>query len=407
MASSTSSKPKYHVAFSFAGEDREYVEKIAAQLTSDGVNVFYDKYEEVDLWGKDLYTHLKDVYEKRALFTVMFISEHYKDKLWTNHERKAAQARAFAESDKEYVLPAFFDKVIEVPGLTGTTGYISLAKKTPEQVANLIVKKLTAAGVDLPKQFAYGDSAKADVDFPMPKGSKTTKIITDLKSYTWGVQAPAIKAIFDLDWSALTPDEIFVLGRNIYQCADGGENHAKAILGGLRRELAKIPEEAALHLLNGMFFEVYFDAQGELRPRQKGRYLGELLELQQVKKFAPSISFINRALQPYQDQLPFLPSLKPEPVRFELVVKKSVPPLVRSLKLCGRELLLKVDETEDLSDRVWKLSFLSFTLAQLKHNLAEAWSIPLTRIEIECSPKLDVKTELRLPKDHSIRWSRP
>ena len=102
----------------------------------------------------------------------MFISDHYKDKIWTNHERKAAQARAFAESDMEYVLPAFFDKVIEVPGLTGTTGYISLAKKTPEQVANLIVKKLTAAGVDLPKQFSYGDSAKADVDFPMPKGVK-------------------------------------------------------------------------------------------------------------------------------------------------------------------------------------------------------------------------------------------
>ena len=407
MASSTSSKPTYHVAFSFAGEDRDYVEKVAAQLTSDGVNVFYDKYEEVYLWGKDLYTHLKDVYEKRALFTVMFISEHYRDKLWTNHERKAAQARAFAESDKEYILPAVFDKAIEVPGLAKTTGYISLATKTPEQLANLIVKKLTAAGVDLPTQFSYGDSAKADVDFPMPKGRAVTKIVNDLKSRTWPVQAPAIKAIFDLNWSALTPDEIFVLGRNIYQCAVGDENRAKAILANLRRKLAKLPEEAALHLLNGMFFEVYFDAQGELRPRQKGRYLGNLLELQQVKKFAPSISFIHRALQPYQDQLPFLPSLKPEPVRFKLVVKKSVPPLVRSLKLDGRELLLKVDETEDRFDRVWKLSFVNFTLAKLKRMLAEAWSIPLTQIEIVCSPKLDPKAEFRLPEDHSIRWPRP
>jgi hypothetical protein len=103
MATSTSPKPTYHVAFSFAGEDRDYVEKVAAQLTSDGVNVFYDKYEEVGLWGKDLYAHLKDVYEKRALFTVMFISNHYSDKLWTNHERRAAQARAFAEGDKEYI----------------------------------------------------------------------------------------------------------------------------------------------------------------------------------------------------------------------------------------------------------------------------------------------------------------
>jgi hypothetical protein len=69
--------------------------------------------------------------------------------------------------------------------------------------------------------------------------------------------------------------------------------------------------------------------------------------------------------------------------------------------------LLKADETEDLSDRVWKLSFVNFTLAELKHNLAEACSIPLTRIEIVCSPKLAPRAEIRLPKDHSIRWSRP
>ena len=42
--------------------------------------------------GKNLYTHLSDVYENKALFTVMFISEHYKDKVWTNHERESAQA---------------------------------------------------------------------------------------------------------------------------------------------------------------------------------------------------------------------------------------------------------------------------------------------------------------------------
>jgi hypothetical protein len=404
MAGSSPSKPTYHVAFSFAGEDRDYVEKVAARLTADGVNVFYDKYEEANLWGKDLYTHLKDVYEKAAHFTVMFISEHYRDKLWTNHERRAAQERAFAEKEKEYVLPAFFGKVIEVPGLTKTTGYISLERKTPEQVANLIVEKLKAVGVELPQRFSYADSAKADVDFPMPKGRAVTKIISDLKSYTWGNQAPAIKAIFELDWSALTSDEIFVLGRNIYQCADGGENHARAILVNLRRELAKLPEDAALHLLNGMFFEVYFNAKGELRPHQKGRHLGELLELEQVKKFAPSISYIHRALQPYQAQVPFIPSLTPEPVRFKLVVTKSVPPLIKSLKLDSRELLMKVDEKDDPLNWVREQTY--FTLARLKRYLARAGSIPLPRIEIMCSLKLDDSAELRLPKDHNIRWPR-
>lgn len=40
---------KYHVALSFAGEDREYVDKVATCLHKKGVKVFYDKFEDTDL----------------------------------------------------------------------------------------------------------------------------------------------------------------------------------------------------------------------------------------------------------------------------------------------------------------------------------------------------------------------
>ena len=52
---------EYDVALSFAGEDREYIEKVADKLDQDGIKVFYDKFEEIDLWGKNLYDHLDDV----------------------------------------------------------------------------------------------------------------------------------------------------------------------------------------------------------------------------------------------------------------------------------------------------------------------------------------------------------
>jgi hypothetical protein len=84
---------EYDVALSFAGEDRAYVHEVARQLREREVKVFYDAYEEATLWGKDLDTHLSDVYQTKARFTVMFISEAYTEKLWTNHEREAAQAR--------------------------------------------------------------------------------------------------------------------------------------------------------------------------------------------------------------------------------------------------------------------------------------------------------------------------
>ena len=130
----------YDVALSFAGEDRPYVSRVAAALEANGIRVFYDEYEKVTLWGKDLYVHLREVYKTAAEYTVMFISHHYKKKLWTNHERESAQARAFQEG-REYILPVKFDDT-DIPGLLPTTGYLDLRSIEPEELAQFIAQKL-------------------------------------------------------------------------------------------------------------------------------------------------------------------------------------------------------------------------------------------------------------------------
>jgi hypothetical protein len=57
---------EYDVCLSFAGEDRVYVRKLANILKLKGVRVFYDEYEKVNMWGKDLYVHLNDIYQNTA-----------------------------------------------------------------------------------------------------------------------------------------------------------------------------------------------------------------------------------------------------------------------------------------------------------------------------------------------------
>jgi len=137
---SRASELVYDVCLSFAGEDRAYVEATADQLRRSGVRVFYDLYEEADLWGKDLYQHLDAVYRTRARYCVVFISQWYARKLWTRHELRSAQARAFQEN-QEYILPARFDDT-EIPGLPGTVGYVSLAVHSPRQLAELVARKI-------------------------------------------------------------------------------------------------------------------------------------------------------------------------------------------------------------------------------------------------------------------------
>ena len=137
------SNREYEVCLSFAGEDRVFVEKVASKLIELEVKLFYDKYEEVTLWGKNLYQYLNDIYKNKSQLCVIFISKYYREKLWTNHELESAQTRAFKEN-KEYILPIKFDQT-ELPGLNETIGYLNANDFTPEIIAEMIYKKLRNA----------------------------------------------------------------------------------------------------------------------------------------------------------------------------------------------------------------------------------------------------------------------
>ncbi len=140
---------EYHVALSFAGEEREYVEAVATKLKENGVRVFYDDFEKVTLWGKNLYEYFIEIYRDKAHYTIMFISEAYKKKAWTNHERRSAQERALWEN-KEYLLPAMFNEGVEVPGLLKSVAYIGLQGVSPDNFADMVIKKLVEGKVFFP-----------------------------------------------------------------------------------------------------------------------------------------------------------------------------------------------------------------------------------------------------------------
>ena len=133
-------KPVYEVVLSYAGEDRGYVELVADYLRKNNIQVFYDRFEEVTLWGKDLSEFLGHVYGGEARYCIMFISKNYAEKAWTTHEKRTALAKAIKEKI-EYILPARFDNT-ELPGLPPSIGYVDLTKKTPVELGLMILQKL-------------------------------------------------------------------------------------------------------------------------------------------------------------------------------------------------------------------------------------------------------------------------
>ncbi len=137
---SPSTNRAYQVALSFAGEQRDYVDEVARWLAAKRIAVFYDKFEAVNLWGKDGVEHFHQVFAQDAQYVVMFISAEYVAKSWTRHERRAALSRQIAE-DSEYVLPVRFDAT-EVPGIPSTLQYLDAKSLTPAELAALIAQKV-------------------------------------------------------------------------------------------------------------------------------------------------------------------------------------------------------------------------------------------------------------------------
>ena len=132
---------QYDLAISFAGEDRSIVQSYAEAIKAQGINIFYADFEEVDLWGSNLYDTFDTIYRLKAHYCVIFLSRHYATKVWTNHERRSAQARALIEN-REYILPVKLDDT-EIPGITPTIGYLDYEKTGHEGLVKATLEKLS------------------------------------------------------------------------------------------------------------------------------------------------------------------------------------------------------------------------------------------------------------------------
>lgn len=187
---------QYDVALSFAGEDREYVRRVAESLKTKGVRVFYDDFEKVALWGENLTERFVDVYMESAHYAVLFISEHYRDKVWARLERRAALARALTE-DRTYVLPARFDDT-EIKGLLPTVAYIDLRRMSSAEFSVMICERI---GFDL-------SQTKADL-LPPPESRASNGTVTfDYSSFNGRFCIGDGVCLFETMWSKASDTSI-------------------------------------------------------------------------------------------------------------------------------------------------------------------------------------------------------
>jgi hypothetical protein len=142
MAFDAALPSSFDVAISFAGTERALAERLAQKLREAGIAVFYDDFYKEHLWGKNLTAFLDDIYGKKAKLCVVFVSKEYKDRKWTIHELRSAQAKALEQKGDEYILPVRVDDT-QLDGLPSNVGYVDISIGI-DTIAEMLISKLNA-----------------------------------------------------------------------------------------------------------------------------------------------------------------------------------------------------------------------------------------------------------------------
>jgi len=145
----------------------------------------------------------------------------------------------------------------------------------------------------------YSDSAFCDSNYDYTRTTKAVLLINKLRSHDWNKQNSAIDKINATDFSDSSIDDLFVLGRNIYQTSCSTSWSADEYMKNLKTNLLFMQSEVRFHILNGMAFEIYFNNIGKLRQEFKIGRINEIVNLLMDVEFKQSGSYIISILSQY------------------------------------------------------------------------------------------------------------
>lgn len=133
---------EYDVCISFAGSDRAVARAIAEAIQALPLErrIFYDDFEKVALWGKELFSYLHDVYSQKCIYCLVLFSQRYRERAWTRHELRAAQTRMLEER-RSYLLPIAIDEGA-VPDEFQTLGHWTFVAGDESRLADAVEDKI-------------------------------------------------------------------------------------------------------------------------------------------------------------------------------------------------------------------------------------------------------------------------
>lgn len=257
----------------------------------------------------------------------------------------------------------------------------------------------------------YSHNAIADNEFSLNVDSLVGWTISRLKSHDWYKQNDGLTDFrkkfkgVDRDNQQLK-NELFVLGRNIYQAACGGAFQAIEMVQDLKKYLFCYGDFVVNHIYSGMYFEVYFDSKGEFRDVFKASLIDELEGVSGSEKLTKSRNFILSILERHKSKLIILPFEKKTIIleisggsstrRFADLFEENIFHIT-SIKYEGKELLHERESPYP--------QYREGSLETLRNYIKQALAIPISKQQISFEQVVDGNSVFAIKDDTELSYA--
>jgi hypothetical protein len=248
----------------------------------------------------------------------------------------------------------------------------------------------------------YPETSLADSLFVIDEAKPSHKIIRGLKSYNYYVQNDALDLLTAKTVKKMNDNNLFVLGRNIYQAACGNSNSAIGYVQSFAERTAGFPKDKRKAILDGMLFEIFFDSDAKLRHQIKGKYFNELFELEKNASMRGSFDFISEALVASRGEFYALPGRGHE-LAVTVGTKQSGDQYrVVSVYIDGGE-VFHADDEEYADDDLDARMYSSRPVARFEEQLSEELLVPRRLLQVAYTPRLPKSPKLMVPYGYTVR----
>lgn len=250
----------------------------------------------------------------------------------------------------------------------------------------------------------YSEDVVKDINYNNNDGFG--KLIQELKSYNWDRQNPAIVTLLNLPKNGLNKNEEFIFGRNLLQTS-GAAFKAVEFMENIHPNIDKYTkEDGENHVLNGILFEIYFNAHGEFRKEKtKKHFFKDIINLRKLPEYKKSFEFIINLLISTDYPFIYLPKPTDEIIDIDIIatnenIKNYVGDDIEY------QVLNKIScNANDITNEIANYDMHGRTELGLKHILADFLSCPIDLVNINSNVQLKkVAIRKTLVEQDLIQW---